>query len=97
MSTGDAPPGVVRRRVVVHGRVQGVGFRFGCARRAEAASLAGWVRNRADGTVEAVFEGPPDAVEALVSWCTQGPPMARVSSVECSDEPPTGETSFSLR
>lgn len=59
--------------------------------------MAGWVRNRADGTVEAVFEGPPEAVEALVSWCTQGPPMARVSSVERSDEPPTGERSFSVR
>lgn len=87
--------GVVRRRVVVRGAVQGVGFRASCARRAEALGLAGSVRNRPDGTVEAVFEGDPDAVDSMVAWCRGGPPMARVAGVEVSDEAPRGEAGFS--
>jgi acylphosphatase len=74
-----------------------VGYRVACARRAVAASVAGWVRNRPDGAVEAVFEGPPHTLDALVAWCAEGPPMARVTSVECTDERPLGETSFSIR
>jgi acylphosphatase len=95
--TVETAPRVVRRRVVVRGHVQGVGFRVSCARRAVAAGLVGWVANRFDGSVEAAFEGPPDAVDGLVSWCADGPPMARVNSVEVTDEPPRGETSFSVR
>jgi len=98
--TGDAdgpPPDTVRRRVVVHGRVQGVGFRASCARRADVAGLGGWVRNTGDGSVEAVFEGPPAAVEGLVAWCGQGPPMAQVRAVEVRSEEPVGDHGFTVR
>jgi acylphosphatase len=83
-----------RIRVIVHGRVQGVWFRESCRREAEAAGVAGWVRNRPDGTVEAAFEGPPAAVDALVAWCHTGPLRARVLRVERIDELPTGATEF---
>ncbi len=91
------PSAPVRRRVVVRGRVQGVGFRASCAHRAVAAGLRGWVRNRADGTVEAVFEGDATVVDALVAWCAEGPPFARVSGVDVTDEPPVGEGPFAAR
>jgi acylphosphatase len=93
----DTGPGVVRRRVVVRGRVHGVGYRVSCARRAEAAGLGGWVRNRPDGSVEAELEGPPAAVEELVSWCATGPPAARVATVDAYELPPAGPTDFSIR
>jgi len=83
-----------RVRVVVTGRVQGVFFRVTCARRASDLGLAGWVRNRSDGAVEATFEGDADAVEALVAWCRQGPPGAVVVDVDILDEAPTGELGF---
>jgi acylphosphatase len=92
---GDAT--TVRRRVLVHGLVQAVGFRASCLRRAVEAGVDGWVRNTAHGDVEAVFEGPPPAVEALVAWCREGPSWARVDGVETSDEPPRGETAFRIR
>ena len=82
---------------MVSGRVQGVWFRDACRREAEARGLAGWVRNCADGKVEAVFEGPPDSVEALVTWCATGPPHARVVRVERFEELPTGASGFSIR
>jgi acylphosphatase len=84
----------VRRRVLVSGRVQGVGFRVACAREAAAAGLAGRVRNLPDGRVEAVFEGPAPAVEALVAWCRRGPRSADVCDVRISDEPVTGASGF---
>jgi acylphosphatase len=87
----------LRRRVVVHGQVHGVGFRFTCARRAGEAHLGGWVRNLPDGTVEAVFEGAPREVESLTAWCDKGPPLARVKRVEVFDEAPAGEEGFSIR
>jgi acylphosphatase len=87
----------IRRRVVVHGHVQGVFFREQTRRCAEAAGVAGSVRNRADGTVEATFEGPPDAVEALVAFCRKGPERARVERVDVREEPPEGERGFSVR
>jgi acylphosphatase len=83
-----------RARVVVTGRVQGVFFRASCARRASDLGLAGWVRNRSDGAVEATFEGDTLAVEALVAWCRQGPPGAAVVDVDVLDEAPTGELGF---
>ena len=89
-------PDVSRRRVIVHGRVQNVWFRDSCRREAEVAGVAGWVRNRPDGTVEAAFEGPADAVAALVAWCHQGPPRARVDRVEQFDELPTGAIGFAI-
>ena len=87
----------VRRRVVVSGRVQGVWYRESCRREAEARGLAGWVRNCPDGKVEAVFEGPPDAVEDLVGWCSIGPTRARVGRVEVTDELPIGASGFEVR
>jgi acylphosphatase len=89
--------GALRRRVVVSGRVQGVFFRDTCRQRAAAAGVSGWVRNRPDGAVEAVFEGEPDAVERMVAWCRQGPRGAEVTDVAVIDEPPTGERGFRVR
>lgn len=80
----------VRARVVVSGRVQGVYFRDSARREAQRRGLRGWVRNLPDGCVEAVFEGRPQDVAALVSWCHHGPPSARVAHVEVANEPPTG-------
>jgi len=80
--------------VVVSGRVQGVFFRASCTRAARAEGVAGWVRNRSDGTVEAAFEGPEGAVQRMVAWCGHGPPEARVTGVEVFDEAPTGEVGF---
>jgi len=93
----DASSHTVRRRVLVHGRVQAVGFRASCLRRATDAGLGGWVRNTEAGDVEAVFEGPSQAVDALVQWCRTGPSWARVERVETSDDPPRGETTFTIR
>lgn len=87
---------VVRRRVVVRGRVQGVFFRDSCRRVAHDLGVTGWVRNRADGAVEAVFEGARDAVDAMVRWCHDGPPRAHVSTVQVDDQQPTGETGFAI-
>jgi len=87
----------VRRRVVVDGRVQGVFYRDTCRREAERLGVAGWVRNRADGGVEAVFEGVPAAVDAVVAWCRTGPPRAVVTSVRVADEAVVGEAGFRVR
>ena len=88
---------VVRCRVVVAGRVQGVFFRDTCVRVATALGVSGWVRNRSDGTVEVVAEGPRAAVDALLDWCRDGPPRARVDRIEVSDEPPAAERGFRMR
>ena len=88
----------IRRRVVVHGNVQGVFFRDSTEREAESKSVAGWVRNRDDGTVEAVFEGDPGAVEALVDFTRSGPSRADVQRVDVFDEEePEGLADFSVR
>jgi acylphosphatase len=87
----------VRVRAIVHGRVQGVFFRDTTRRKASSRGVAGWVRNRPDGTVEAVFEGEPDAVEAMLAFCRQGPPGAAVERVEVSEEEPEGLTGFGVR
>ncbi|HEX6117368.1 MAG TPA: acylphosphatase [Solirubrobacterales bacterium] len=84
----------VRRRVVAHGRVQGVFFRDSTRRRAESLGVAGWVTNRADGAVEAVFEGDPEAVESMVRYAREGPGNATVSDLEVTDEDPEGLTGF---
>jgi acylphosphatase len=81
---------VIRRRVVVHGLVQGVFFRDSVRRRAQTVGVAGWVRNNRDGTVEAVFEGDPEAVESLVRFAHDGPRGARVDRVDVVDEEPEG-------
>jgi acylphosphatase len=88
---------MVRKRVIVAGRVQGVGFRIACARQAQAAGVAGSVRNLPDGRVEAIFEGDAAAVDACVSWSEQGPSYARVHSVNVFDEDPRGGTDFHIK
>jgi acylphosphatase len=88
---------VIRLRVLVSGRVQGVWFRHTCSERAHEAGVAGWVANRADGRVEAVFEGQRDAVEQMVAWCRHGPPRASVSGIEVHVEPVRGEPGFASR
>jgi acylphosphatase len=85
---------VIRRRVVVRGRVQGVGFRYSTLRQAEQRGVAGWVRNRPDGAVEAVFEGDPGDVERLVELCREGPRGAVVAGVEVAAEEPEGLAGF---
>ena len=87
----------VRRRVVVHGQVQGVAFRDATRREASSRGVAGWVRNRPDGTVEAVVEGPPDGVRSMVEFCRRGPRGAEVERVEESEEEPEGLTGFEVR
>jgi acylphosphatase len=84
----------VRKRVVVHGRVQGVFFRDATRRLAERHGVAGLVRNTTEGTVEAVFEGPPDAVQELVAFCEKGPRGAAVERVEVYEELPEGLRGF---
>jgi acylphosphatase len=84
----------IRRRVVVHGFVQGVFFRDTVRRRAEATGVAGWVRNNPDGTVEAAFEGDAEAIESLVTFCRRGPRGARVDRVDVFDEEPEGLAGF---
>jgi acylphosphatase len=84
----------VRKRVIVHGRVQGVFFRDATRRLAELHGVAGSVRNTTDGTVEAVFEGLPDAVEKLVAFCEEGPRGAAVERVDVYEESPEGLRGF---
>jgi acylphosphatase len=87
---------VIRKRVVVHGRVQGVFFRDTARRMAQSRGVAGWVRNCPDGTVEAAFEGEPEAVEAMVGFARAGPRGASVSAVDVIDEPPEGTEGFQI-
>jgi acylphosphatase len=84
----------LRRRVIVHGRVQGVTFRGATEAQAAALGVSGWVRNRSDGCVEAVFEGDPQAVADLVAFCRRGPRHARVAHIEILEEEPEGLRGF---
>jgi len=81
----------LRAEVTVRGRVQGVAFRFCACDEAAALRLAGWVRNTWEGTVEAVFEGDEQDVRAMVAWCRQGPPSARVTKLDVAYGEATGE------
>jgi acylphosphatase len=85
---------VERRHVVIYGFVQGVGFRFGVERTATARGVAGWVRNRPDGAVEAVFEGERADVQALVEFCRRGPRGAEVERVDVEEESAEGLAGF---
>ncbi len=87
----------VRRRVIVHGRVQGVFFRDTARREAAGRGVSGWVRNTPEGTVEAVFEGEPEAVERLVGFAEEGPAEAQVERVETFEEEPEGLAGFETR
>jgi len=87
------------KRLMIEGLVQGVGYRYALAERATALGLAGWVRNRTSGAVEASVHGPADAVKALIDWAHRGPSAARVSHVNVADDPepaPPGAT-FDIR
>jgi acylphosphatase len=86
-----------RKRVVVHGDVQGVFFRDTTRRMASSRGVAGWVTNRPDGKVEAVFEGEADAVDSMVSFCREGPRGAEVERVDVTDEEPEDLTGFEVR
>jgi len=88
---------MARTRVIVSGLVQGVFYRDACQRGARAEGVAGWVRNRPDGTVEAVFEGGPDAVARMVAWARTGPSRAIVSDITVIDEVPEGLAGFQVR
>jgi acylphosphatase len=83
--------------VVIEGRVQGVFFRDSVRRQAASRGVAGWVRNRPDGAVEAVFEGAPDEIGALVEFCRRGPRGADVARVDAAEEEPEGLTGFEVR
>ena len=88
---------MVRYRVLISGRVQGVFFRDACLQLAEEHGVAGWVRNLPDGRVEAVFEGPADDVVRLIEWARQGPRLAVVEDVAVQPEQPEGLAAFDIR
>jgi acylphosphatase len=88
---------IVRYRVRVSGRVQGVWYRESCRREAASAGVSGWVRNTGDGDVEAVLEGDPIAVERVLAWMRIGPPLAVVTDVDVQTESPLGEHVFKVR
>ncbi|MDQ2812530.1 MAG: acylphosphatase [Actinomycetota bacterium] len=88
---------VLRYRVLISGRVQGVFFRDTCRRLAEQNGVSGWVRNLPDGRVEAVFEGPAEQVRRLVDWAHSGPRLADVKDIAVQAEPPQGLTAFQVK
>ncbi|NJP68139.1 acylphosphatase [Streptomyces spiramenti] len=88
---------MIRRHVLVTGRVQGVFYRDTCRREACAAGVTGWVRNLPDGRVEATFEGDPQAVDGLLEWAQRGPESAAVDHMTVNDEQPVGDTEFVVR
>lgn len=88
---------MVRVRVLISGMVQGVFFRQATAEQARRLGVAGWVRNRPDGRVEAVFEGSQDVVDQIVSWCREGTPWSKVEQVEVTAEEPEGLDAFRIR
>jgi acylphosphatase len=78
---------VIARRIIIRGRVQGVGFRFAFVDAASERGVVGWVRNRFDGSVEALVQGESPATERVIDWCRRGPPGARVTDVEVNEVP----------
>lgn len=82
------------RRLLIHGRVQGVWYRGWAAKQAQALGLDGWVRNRRDGSVELVVSGPEEAVRAMIARCWEGPPAARVERIEELPEPALDQPGF---
>lgn len=85
---------MIRQRVIVHGRVQAVGFRFSARVEAQRLGVSGWIKNRSDGAVEAEVEGEHAAVDAMLSWLDEGPPGADVTSMSTAELAPTGERGF---
>ena len=90
-------PDTVAREAHIHGVVQGVSYRYATVREAERLGVHGFVRNQPDGTVFLHAEGPAAAVEALITWCHQGPPHAHVTHIDQQPTPPTGATEFQIR
>ena len=90
-------PETIRRRLLVHGKVQGVFYRDSARYAARNEGVSGWAANRSDGTVEVVLEGPADAVESVVRYCRRGPSSADVKSVDVSEETPEGLIGFQIR
>jgi acylphosphatase len=88
---------VIRYRVLISGRVQGVAYRDSCRRMAEQHGVNGWVRNLPDGSVEAVFEGSSEDVGRLVDWSRRGPRFAEVADVRVHAEEPEGISEFQIR
>jgi acylphosphatase len=86
----------IQATVLISGRVQGVGYRVNTQRQARQLGLTGWVQNLADGRVEAVFEGTPEQVDAMVKWCHLGPLSAKVTEVTATYYPPEGLTQFKI-
>lgn len=86
---------MIGRRLLVHGRVQGVGYRESMVTVANAAGVLGWVRNCRDGSVEALLQGDPEAVGAVIDWARRGPPLARVIAVDVDDAPLSALRGFS--
>ena len=97
MPTDADPPAIASWHVRVYGRVQGVGYRGACAHEAQRLGVAGWVRNRRDGSVEAVVRGEAAAVQALLAWARQGPPGASVREVRASAAREDSFSGFELR
>jgi acylphosphatase len=85
---------MIRQRVIVHGRVQAVGFRYYARAEAQRLGISGWIRNRSDGSVEAEVEGDGASVDAMLSWLDEGPPGADVTTMSTADLEPTGERGF---
>lgn len=78
-------PDIITRHLIIEGRVQGVWYRGAMCIEAEALGITGWVRNRVDGTVEAMIQGAPKAVEAMIEWAWRGPERARVTDIEVTE------------
>ena len=88
---------MTRALVQIRGRVQGIGFRYSALSRARSLGVAGWVRNKPDGSVEAAFEGDDERVRSMVEWCRRGPGGADVQSIDVEWHEPTGDTDFRVR
>jgi acylphosphatase len=85
------------KRLIIRGRVQGVGYRYAMVDAAMTSGVTGWVRNRRDGSVEALVQGEPTAIESIIAWCRRGPSTARVSAVDLIEASEESANGFELR
>ncbi len=93
----EPEPSHKRLHLRIRGRVQGVFYRAAVYERARLLEVAGWIRNRPDGSVEAVAEGPQALLDAFVAFCREGPPLARVTAIDATPEPVEGLQEFEIR